>query len=74
VTVSGPLSVNEKVAVFDVPRGAEAFATSVAVMLTFGVAGNGPVPVTEAEAQLYVVPASGHIHAPGAETTVAFAE
>jgi hypothetical protein len=71
-TVSGPFTVRAKVAVFDVPTGTEAFAASAAVMLRFGVAGNGELAVTEAEEQLYVVPLSAHVHVPGAETTVAF--
>ena len=71
VTVRAAFTVSAKVEVFDVPTGADALAASEAVMLRFDVPG---APLTEAEEQLYVVPESGQVHVPGAETTVAFAE
>ena len=52
VIVSWPFTVSPKLAVFDVPTGADWFARSVVVMLTFGVAGNGPALVTAPEPQL----------------------
>ncbi|HXA56940.1 MAG TPA: hypothetical protein VNU84_05850 [Candidatus Acidoferrum sp.] len=73
VSVIAPSTVSPKLAVFEVPTGVDWLAVSVAVMLTFGVAGNGPALDTEAEEQLYVALASVHDHVPGAETTVAFA-
>ena len=71
VSVSGPFSLSAKLAVLEVPTGADWFAVSDALMLTFGDAGKGPAPVTLPVAQLYVVPVIGHVQVPGAEVTVA---